>query len=138
MATVTPEGVAHINTAYFSYSDKLELYFWSHPESLHCRNLRNNGSMAMTIFSTLQPWSSPGQGVQLFGTCETISGSSADEAERSYGGRFEGYDDWKATLKSDNLGRQYRFYRFNVAAVKILDEKSLGDGVFVRASIRRH
>lgn len=35
IATVTPEGRAHINTAYFSYSDKLELYFLSHPGSLH-------------------------------------------------------------------------------------------------------
>src|SRR5687768_6870779 len=56
MATVTPDGRAHINTAYFSYSDKLELYFWSHPGSLHCRNLLRNPSMAMTVFSSAQEW----------------------------------------------------------------------------------
>jgi hypothetical protein len=34
IAMVAPGGHAHINAAYFSYSDQLELYFWSHPESL--------------------------------------------------------------------------------------------------------
>jgi Pyridoxamine 5'-phosphate oxidase len=66
MATVTPDGNVHISTAYFSFSYQLELFFWSHPEALHCRNVRDNGSMAMTIFSTQQPWGSPGRGVQLF------------------------------------------------------------------------
>ena len=136
IATVTPEGRAHINTAFFSYSEKLELYFWSHPESLHCRNLLNNASMAMTVFSTQQPWIGPGQGIQLFGTGEATSGSAAEEAERSYRRRFEDYENWKATLKEDDLARQYRFYRFDVAAVKILDEKNWGD-VWVRASVLR-
>jgi uncharacterized protein YhbP (UPF0306 family) len=136
IATVTPEGRAHINTAYFSYSKRLELYFWSHPGSLHCRNLLNNASMAVTIFSTQQPWGSAGQAVQLFGTCEATSGSAADEAERSYCKRFEGYENWKATLEDDDLARQYRFYRFDVAAAKILDEKNWGD-LWVRVSVLR-
>ncbi|RJF95546.1 pyridoxamine 5'-phosphate oxidase family protein [Noviherbaspirillum saxi] len=133
IATVTAQGRAHINTAYFSYSEKLELYFWSHPQSLHCRSLSNNASMAVTVFSTQQPWGSPGQGVQLFGTCEATSESAAGEAERSYRMRFEGYENWKATLKDDDLARQYRF---DVAAIRILDEKNWGD-VWVRASVLR-
>jgi len=137
MATVTPDGRAHINTAYFSYSDELELYFLSHPSSLHCRNLLSNPSMAMTVFSSMQRWTDPGQGVQLFGTCEQAAGSLAEEAERSYRTRFPAYDDWKAALEDDNLGRQYRFYRFDVTSVKALDERNLGDAVFVRAEVPR-
>lgn len=137
ISTVTPEGRAHINTAYFSYSGKLELYFLSHPGSLHCRNLLRNPSMAVTIFSSLQKWTDPGQGVQLFGTCEETSGSSAEEAERSYAKRFPAYQTWKVTLKDEDLARQYRFFRFDVAQIKLLDEKNLGDAVFVRASVLR-
>lgn len=137
IATVTPEGRPHINTAYFSYSDSLELYFLSHPGSLHCRNLSSNSSMAMTVFSSAQQWTEPGQGVQLFGTCEQIVGSSVEEAERSYARRFQAYTSWKAILKHEDLARQYRFYRFGVTAVKILDEKNLGDAVFVRAAVVR-
>jgi uncharacterized protein YhbP (UPF0306 family) len=137
IATVTAEGRAHINTAYFSYSDQLELYFLSHPASRHCRNLASNSSMAVTVFSTQQEWTDPGRGVQLFGSCEATSGSAAGEAERSYRRRFAGYETWKAALADGDVARQYRFYRFDAAAVKILDEQNLGDAVFVCASVRR-
>jgi hypothetical protein len=49
-ATATPEGGPHINTAYFSYSEALDLYFLSHPASRHCRNLSIHSAMAMTVF----------------------------------------------------------------------------------------
>ena len=137
IATVTPDGRAHVNTAYFSYSDKLELYFLSHTGSLHCRSLLSNSSMAVTVFASRQQWTDPGRGVQLFGACEETSGFSAEEAKRSYRRRFQAYENWKTNLKNDDLARQYRFYRFNVATVKILDEKNLGDAVFVRALVVR-
>jgi uncharacterized protein YhbP (UPF0306 family) len=136
IATVTPEGRAHINTAYFSYSSGLSLYFLSHPDSLHCRNLSSNPTMAMTVFSSAQQWEGhDDRGVQLFGSCEQAMGSSADEAERSYGRRFPAYTGWKAALSDDDLAREYRLYRFAVTTVKILDEKNLGDAAFVRASV---
>jgi hypothetical protein len=135
IATVTPEGRPHINTAYFSYSDVLELYFLSHPASLHCRNLSSNSSMAMTVFSSAQQWTDPGQGIQLFGTAEQAP--SIDEAERSYASRFHNYVGWKGTLSGDDLARQYRFYLFRVAEVKILDERTFGDALFVRALVQR-
>jgi uncharacterized protein YhbP (UPF0306 family) len=82
IATVTPEGYPHINTAYFSFSDSLDLYFLSHPGSRHCRNLSIHPAMAMSVFATAQEWTEPGVGVQLFGVGEETSESSAEEAER--------------------------------------------------------
>lgn len=137
IATVAREGRPHINTAYFSYSDALDLYFLSHPGSLHCRNLSNNSSMAMTVFSSAQQWTDPGQGIQLFGICEQTSGSSVEEAERSYANRFHAYASWKGTLKRGDLAHQYQFHRFRVTGIKILDESNLGDAVFVRVSVER-
>lgn len=136
IATVTPDGRAHINTAYFSYTDAFEVYFLSHPGSEHCRNLSTNRSMAMTVFSSAQQWTDPGQGIQLFGTCEQAKGSAFDAAERSYGGRFPGYASWRRAFGPDAPGREYTFYRFRAAAVKILDEKNFGDAVLVRAAVR--
>jgi uncharacterized protein YhbP (UPF0306 family) len=137
MATVTPGGAPHINTAYFSYSDALELYFLSHPNSLHCRNLSLNPLMAMTIVSSEQRWTDPGQGVQLFGSGAQAHGTSVDDAERSYANRFRAYASWKASLGGDDIAREYRFYVCRVAEVKILDEKTFGDALFVRASVQR-
>jgi len=137
IATVTPEGHPHINSAYFGYSDDLELYFLSHPGSLHCRNLSRNASMAMTVFNSAQRWTEPGQGLQLFGTGARADGRAAEDAERIYGRRFPAYASWKAALAADDLSREYRFYRFDVGTVRILDEKNLGDAVWVRVSVRR-
>jgi uncharacterized protein YhbP (UPF0306 family) len=137
IATVTPANHAHINTAYFAYSDGLELYFLSHPNSLHCRNLSKVPSVAATVMSSDQRWTAPGRGLQLFGRCIQARGRYADAAERVYGKRFSAYARWKASVEADSPGRDYRFYRLVVSALKILEERALGDGVFVRAGVRR-
>lgn len=137
IATVTHNNRAHINTAYFCYSDQLELYFLSHPSSLHCRNLSTNSSIGITIFSSSQPWVRPGRGLQLFGRCRQARGAHAKRAEQLYGKRFPAYASWKATLKRSDAGREYRFYRFVVRNLKMLDEKALGDAVFVDAGVNR-
>lgn len=137
MATVTPDNQAHINTAYFCYSDALELYFLSHPHALHCRNLDTNASMAMTIFSSSQQWGGPDQGVQLFGRCAPVRGAQVTQAEHLYGQRFPAYATWKQRLGRKNVGRGYRLYRFLVERVKVFDEKHLGEALFVEARVHR-
>jgi uncharacterized protein YhbP (UPF0306 family) len=137
IATVTPDRTAHANTAFFAYSDVLEVFFLSHPASRHCQNLKSNSSVALTVFSSGQRWADPGRGLQLFGTGEEASGSAAQDAERRYAARFPAYDAWRASLGEGDVAREYRFYRVVVSTVKILDEEALGDGAVVRASIVR-
>jgi uncharacterized protein YhbP (UPF0306 family) len=97
MATVTKRNRAHINHAYFCYSESLELYFLSDPASLHCRNLLTNASMAMTIFNSSQEWGGADHGMQLFGTCRERTRLQVLAAEQSYGARFEAYEQWRAS-----------------------------------------
>jgi hypothetical protein len=40
--------------------------------------------------------------------------------------------------KEADAGRDYRFYRFVVTTLKILDEEALGDAVFVCAAVKRN
>jgi len=56
ISTIAAGGQAHVNTAYFAWSDALELFFLSHPDSLHCGNLRKRPTMAMAVYSTAQRW----------------------------------------------------------------------------------
>src|SRR3989442_305144 len=56
MSTVAPGTRAHINTAYFCYSPDLNFYFLSDPDSLHCKNLERNPSMAMMVMNSSQTW----------------------------------------------------------------------------------
>ncbi|RPJ80210.1 MAG: pyridoxamine 5'-phosphate oxidase family protein [Acidobacteria bacterium] len=137
IATLTPQGTAHANTAFFAYSDGLEVFFLSHPASRHCRNLMSNPSVALTVFSSEQRWADPARGIQLFGTAEEASGSAAEDAERWYEGRFAGYATWKASLSAGDLARQYRFYRVVVSTVTILDEEVLGHARFVQGTVVR-
>lgn len=93
--------------------------------------------MAMTVFASAQPWTAPGRGLQLFGRCAEARGSQVTIARRLYGKRFRGYARWEVALARDAPGREYRFYRFGVTKVKLLDEGEFGPGVFVVADVRR-
>lgn len=137
MATVIEDNRAHINTAYFCYSDELEVYFLSHPGSLHCRNLSKNPSMGIAIFSWSQRWAGPDRGLQLIGACPQARGQQATRAERLYAKRFRSYARWRSSLKRTDAAREYRFYRFVCGRLKILDEAEFGDAVFVSATVRR-
>jgi uncharacterized protein YhbP (UPF0306 family) len=137
MATVTPQGRAHINTAYFSFTHELVLYFLSHRSSTHCRNLATNPSIAITVFSSRQIWSGPDQGLQLFGFCQQAGGVHAKRAAESYGERFRQYATWKSKLRRDDAAREYQWYKFVPNYIKVFDEKALGEAVFVCVDVER-
>jgi uncharacterized protein YhbP (UPF0306 family) len=137
MASISADGRAHINTAYFSYSPELEIYFLSHQNALHCQNVLSNPSMAIAIFSSNQTWGGADCGLQLFGTCKQATGRQVSKADKLYGKRFAEYKTWKAGLAPDSPGRDYRFYRFVTAELKVFDEKELGSGTFVLAKLKR-
>jgi uncharacterized protein YhbP (UPF0306 family) len=137
MATVTPDHQAYVNTAYFSYSNDLELYFLSHPASRHCQNLETNSSMAMTVFSSSQTWGGPDQGLQLFGVCELARGANDAKAMRSYKKRFPAYAHWQRDLNENSPGKSYRLYRFLANRVKVFDEQAWAESLFVLMTINR-
>jgi len=137
MATVTEDNRAHINTAYFCYSHELEVYFLSHPSSLHCRNLSENPSLGIAVFSPSQRWAGPDRGLQLMGTCRQARGSQAIRAEQLYAKRFRSYARWRKGLKRTDAAGEYRFYRFVCQRLKILDEGEFGGAVFVSATVKR-
>jgi uncharacterized protein YhbP (UPF0306 family) len=136
MASITPEGRAHISTAYFSYTPDLNVSFFSHPNALHCQNILSNPSMALAIFSSNQTWGNPDRGLQLFGMCKLVTGREVSKVDELYGKRFAEYTAWKAILPPDSLGRYYQFYRFVTAELKVFDEKEFGSGIFVVAKVR--
>jgi len=144
MSTVAPGTRAHINTAYFCYSPDLNFYFLSDPDSLHCKNLERNPSMAMMVMNSSQTWGGSDRGIQLFGTCHRVGGPAAKEAERQYGSRFPAYATWlrrtdRAGRRSADLLRAFAFYRFVPTRIKILDEAEFGGAAFVIAGVtRRH
>ena len=131
MATLGEKGNVHINTAFFCFSDDLELYFLSNPASVHCQNVSSSPQMAMTVFDSHQSWGELGKGLQLFGNCVLAKEVIEDKAREHYSIRFPRYEEFLDRLS------HLHFYRFTPAAIKILDEEEFGDEVLVMAEIVR-
>ncbi len=50
MATVSEGNTSYVNTAYFCYDDRLDIYFVSQASSVHIQSIAKNPSMAVCIF----------------------------------------------------------------------------------------
>jgi uncharacterized protein YhbP (UPF0306 family) len=137
IATVSAGGRPHVSTAYFCVSSALELHFLSHPSSLHCRNLEARPAAAVAVFSSSQRWGGRDRGLQLFGSCGLATGARATEAERLYRARFPQFARWREGLSPGAVAGEYRFYRFVTRNLKLLDEETIGDALFVGAVVTR-
>jgi uncharacterized protein YhbP (UPF0306 family) len=125
IATVSPDGSAYINTAYFAVSPELDLVWMSEPQAQHSRNIREGGTAAVAVYDSAQTWGGPDRGIQLFGSARELA--DPGEAEVVYARRFPEYD-------REKLGA-YRFYVFLPERIKLFDERALGGGVFVTARV---
>src|SRR2546428_12303357 len=130
MSTVAPGNRAHINSAYFCYSPDLNVYFLSDPDSLHCKNVERNPSMAMMVMNSSQTWGGTDRGIQLFGACHRVRGPAAKEAERRYGSRVPRAGD--QDTGSDRSGMPgagrvswYAIVQILAAPVSILEEAEI-------------
>jgi len=125
IASVSPGGRAHVNTAYFAWGPDFDVVWLSAPEARHSRNVRANPSAAVAVFRSTQRWGGSDRGIQLFGRARELRGRAALEAERLYAKRFKAY---KGDL------RAYRFYRLRTL-MKLFDERVLGGGTFVTVKV---
>jgi uncharacterized protein YhbP (UPF0306 family) len=129
ISTVSADGRAHINTAYFAWSASFDIVWLSAPEAHHSRNLRRRPSIAIAVYDSAQKWGGSDRGIQIFGTARELTGRSARDAERTYGRRFRSY-------AHDELSA-YRFYRLRPARLKLFHERELGGATFVTARVSR-
>lgn len=140
LATVTPNGIAHSAHVYFAFSQDLEICFLSDPDSLHCRNLTTNASMAVSVYDSTQKWGNEtgDVGVALYGSCKELSGKAAKKTEEVYARRFKEYIRWRRSSEySKGEGRKWKFFSFVPSKIKLFDEQKFGSGVFVVATIKR-
>jgi uncharacterized protein YhbP (UPF0306 family) len=128
IASVSPQGRAHVNTAYFAWSEDLQLVWLSARRAGHSRNIRANSAVAIAVYDSSQTWGTPDRGIQLFGEAREVDGPSDSDAEAVYGRRFPGY-------RSSDFASGYSFYGFRPRRIKVFDEPALGAGVFVTARV---
>jgi uncharacterized protein YhbP (UPF0306 family) len=126
IATVGADGSAHVNTAYFAWSPKLDLVWLSDPRAKHSRNVGSGATAAVAVYDSTQSWGKPDRGIQLFGSASEAD-AAAGEAEAVYANRFPDYHPGGLS--------GYRFYVFRPARLKLFDERELGAGHFVTARV---
>lgn len=134
IATVSPSGRAHGNTAYFAWSEPLAVFFLSHPDSRHCRNLRDRPTMTIVVFDSRQKWGGADRGLQLFGICRETRGRAATAAEEVYARRFQPYWKWKVEL-SQGGEEELRFHRFEARRLKLFDEGAFPNTPWLTARV---
>src|SRR5437667_9791608 len=77
MSTIAPGNRAHINTAYVCYSPDLNVDFLADTDSLHCKNVDRNPSMAMMMMNSSRTWGGTARGIELSGTCHRATRPAA-------------------------------------------------------------
>ncbi len=127
ISTVSRQGRAHINTAYFAWDGRLDLVWLSHPSAAHSRHLRANPTAAVAVYDSKQTWGRPDRGIQLFGTARQVTGRAEQQARLIYERRFP--------LFARDPNPAYRLYRFRPRRLKLFDEIELGAGRFVSARV---
>jgi uncharacterized protein YhbP (UPF0306 family) len=129
IATVAPGGRAHINTAYFAWTAKLDIVWLSDPRAKHSRNIRVNDSVGIAVYDSAQTWGQPDRGIQLFGKARELEPPAASEFEALYRTRFPDYGRFDLPA--------YRVYVLRPFRLKLFDENRLGPGVLVTARVGR-
>jgi len=128
IATVTPDGLAHVNTAYFAWAAPgFDLVWLSDPAARHSQNLAMNASAAVAVYDSGQTWGGPDRGIQLFGRAKQACRRDLPHVQEPYRRCFPAYD----PTGMDG----YRYYRFRTQRLKLFDENTLGPGVFVTATV---
>ncbi|MCU1411132.1 MAG: hypothetical protein JWR04_1839 [Rhodoglobus sp.] len=138
LATVTPSGLAHANTAFFAYQPDFRLVILSPLTTEHARNLAVNPTAAATVFDSRQTRELR-RGVQVFGRMTALDGahgSDGDAALRCFGARFPevaaGAPSYEHVLRNVD----WRLFELVPARVKVFDEALLQKDDYVEVALR--
>ena len=106
------------------------------PTTQHSSNLKQNSSVAVSIFDIHQLPEDKKRGLQLFGTWKLATDSALEEGTKLYGERFpwltkyiKDTKDWETTILKS------RIYVIHTKEVKIFDEVIFGPEVWVTVTM---
>ena len=138
MATVNPDGAAHVNTAFYCVDEEWRVFFVSADDAQHTKNLGARSSMAVAVYASSQDWDDWKAGVQLFGRCAVAHGRDAVVGGKLYRTKFPAYGDWLDGIQGTvEEARAPTLFVFVPESLKILQEEALGEETFVTISLVR-
>lgn len=137
VATVDPEdGSPYVWTAFYCYTDDLQLHVLTPPQTHHGRHLAKRPSVAVAIYDSGQPWDSPKLGLQLFGTAALAQGTDTAKGLALYLRRYPAVS--RIVKHPSELAHiDARFYVVTVDRIRLFDERTFGEEVFVDLEVVR-
>ncbi len=127
MATIKDGKEPWINTVYYAYNEKLDFCLMTQSTTQHGINLKENTSVAVSIFDSHQNPTDKKRGLQIFGTWELATGLALEEGTNLYGDRFSGFKNYINKVKDwDTTPLKSRIYVIHTKTVKIFDEEIFG------------
>lgn len=138
-AVATVSGTeSYIHTAYFAYSQHLDLYFLSQPSDRHVTNILDNPTAAVAVWNPTQAWGRDLQGLQMFGRAEKLgAGLELVTAMGLLMGRFHGFSEIMKSPGEFVEGVTSRVFVVRSTRVKILDEPRFGRRNYIEVDIAR-
>ena len=130
LATVSPEGEAHINTAFFAFSEEFVVYLLSPTTTEHAANAALNPSVALAVFDSHQTRRLR-RGAQLFGRLAEVDPADGDTALACFRARFPDVAGEHETYADVILGHGSALYAFHPSRVKLFDEALLVADAYV-------
>lgn len=128
LAMATLRGLeSHINIAHYAYSNALDIYILSSPNTQHIRNLDVNPSVASVIWITSESGENSYRELQLFGTCERVQKLELIDALRQYSQRFKSFR--KVIKHPTDFAKgltDSRLFVIKVVSIKLIDEPRFG------------
>jgi len=138
MATVNQDGTSHINTAFFAFDDNLRLIIVTDPSTKHAKNLEKNSSVACNVYDSHQKFWTPLRGIQLFGKCSKTPLVQVPHALSAFSQRFPVFKELVSNLEDfAKKAVKIRFYTIDVERIKILDEPTFGEEVYVNLDLNK-
>ena len=133
LSTVTPNGNAYINTAFYAFDNKLRIYIITDPKSNHSKNLVKNQSIAISIFdSHFEFWKDKLKGVQLFGKGYKTPILQMHSATYCFIKRFPLFKELVKNPK-DFMKKTVKvsLYTLEIDRIKLFDETRFGEENFI-------
>ena len=119
------------STAYFVFDNKLNIYIWTSPKTLHAKNIIEDDKVALNIFDSKQEWGSLLQGLQIIGSAKIISKIDIIKAATLYVKRFPKVSKYIKKLSDfDSFKFEDKLFKITPHKIKVLDEKTFGNEEF--------
>ena len=131
MATAKGEE-PHINTAFYAFDNRLNLYILTPPDTRHGENLEENNSVAVDVHDSHQEWTEDKQGLQIFGEAKQVE--NASKALEIYEDRYPELGEFAATTEElEELDSE--FYVIKPERIKVFDEPRFGTETWINVRI---